>query len=162
MATLYPNISFEAMIVDNTSMQLVRRPSFLVFSLPLVFDPNHSQMWPPSLIFCPAAQQVSKPHQFDVLVTPNLYGNIGALGALDNCTPMLLLPRESHALFSLPSQSETLAPALSEAPPLCPASTLATTLPSLSPYVQSPFPSHHTSLAWRGVVICPAPNLHVA
>jgi len=37
----YPNIAFEGMIVDNTSMQLV-----------------------------------SKPQQFDVLVCPNLYGNI--------------------------------------------------------------------------------------
>lgn len=47
VASLYPNISFEPMIVDNTSMQLV-----------------------------------SKPHQFDVMVTPNLYGNIvGNIGA---------------------------------------------------------------------------------
>jgi isocitrate dehydrogenase (NAD+) len=37
----YPNIAFEGMIVDNTSMQMV-----------------------------------SRPQQFDVLVTPNLYGNI--------------------------------------------------------------------------------------
>lgn len=41
MSTLYPKIEFEAMIVDNTCMQLV-----------------------------------SNPHQFDVMVTPNLYGNI--------------------------------------------------------------------------------------
>eukprot|EP00043_Microstomoeca_roanoka_P025013 m.7289 g.7289 ORF g.7289 m.7289 type:complete len:367 (+) comp5150_c1_seq1:107-1207(+) len=47
VASLYPNIVFEAMIVDNTSMQLV-----------------------------------SKPQQFDVMVTPNLYGNIvGNIGA---------------------------------------------------------------------------------
>nr|XP_054765884.1 isocitrate dehydrogenase [NAD] subunit beta, mitochondrial-like [Lytechinus pictus] len=41
ISTLYPKIEFEAMIVDNTCMQLV-----------------------------------SNPHQFDVMVTPNLYGNI--------------------------------------------------------------------------------------
>lgn len=41
VAKNYPEIEFEGMIVDNTSMQLV-----------------------------------SKPHQFDVLVCPNLYGNI--------------------------------------------------------------------------------------
>lgn len=41
VAKNYPNIAFEGMIVDNTSMQLV-----------------------------------SKPQQFDVLVCPNLYGNI--------------------------------------------------------------------------------------
>ncbi|CAB4069807.1 IDH3 [Lepeophtheirus salmonis] len=41
IAELYPNIEFEKMIVDNTTMQLV-----------------------------------SKPHQFDVMVMPNLYGNI--------------------------------------------------------------------------------------
>ncbi|EGD76469.1 isocitrate dehydrogenase subunit gamma [Salpingoeca rosetta] len=47
VASLYPNIVFEAMIVDNTSMQLV-----------------------------------SRPQQFDVVVTPNLYGNIvGNIGA---------------------------------------------------------------------------------
>jgi len=41
VAKLYPNIEFESMIVDNTTMQLV-----------------------------------SKPQQFDVMVMPNLYGNI--------------------------------------------------------------------------------------
>ena len=41
IAQLYPNIEFETMIVDNTTMQLV-----------------------------------SKPQQFDVMVMPNLYGNI--------------------------------------------------------------------------------------
>uniref|UniRef100_C1C2H4 Isocitrate dehydrogenase [NAD] subunit, mitochondrial n=1 Tax=Caligus clemensi TaxID=344056 RepID=C1C2H4_CALCM len=41
IANLYPNIEFEKMIVDNTTMQLV-----------------------------------SKSHQFDVMVMPNLYGNI--------------------------------------------------------------------------------------
>jgi len=41
VAQLYPNIEFEQMIVDNTTMQLV-----------------------------------SKPQQFDVMVMPNLYGNI--------------------------------------------------------------------------------------
>merc|ERR1711983_57070 len=41
IAELYPNIEFEAMIVDNTTMQLVSRPD-----------------------------------QFDVMVMPNLYGNI--------------------------------------------------------------------------------------
>merc|ERR1719466_65677 len=41
VAALYPNIEFESMIVDNTTMQLV-----------------------------------SKPQQFDVMVMPNLYGNI--------------------------------------------------------------------------------------
>jgi len=41
IAELYPNIEFEAMIVDNTTMQLV-----------------------------------SNPQQFDVMVMPNLYGNI--------------------------------------------------------------------------------------
>eukprot|EP00730_Choanoeca_flexa_P020277 TRINITY_DN9911_c0_g1_i3.p1 TRINITY_DN9911_c0_g1~~TRINITY_DN9911_c0_g1_i3.p1 ORF type:complete len:359 (+),score=105.20 TRINITY_DN9911_c0_g1_i3:17-1093(+) len=47
VAELYPDIEFEAMIVDNCSMQLV-----------------------------------SRPQQFDVMVTPNLYGNIvGNIGA---------------------------------------------------------------------------------
>ncbi|EDQ87472.1 uncharacterized protein MONBRDRAFT_37916 [Monosiga brevicollis MX1] len=47
ISALYPDIVFEPMIVDNTSMQLV-----------------------------------SKPQQFDVMVTPNLYGNIiGNIGA---------------------------------------------------------------------------------
>ncbi len=41
MAELYPNIQYESMIVDNTTMQLV-----------------------------------SHPQQFDVMVMPNLYGNI--------------------------------------------------------------------------------------
>jgi isocitrate dehydrogenase (NAD+) len=41
ISKLYPNIEFETMIVDNTTMQMV-----------------------------------SHPEQFDVLVTPNLYGNI--------------------------------------------------------------------------------------
>jgi len=41
VSKLYPNIEFESMIVDNTTMQLV-----------------------------------SKPQQFDVMVMPNLYGNI--------------------------------------------------------------------------------------
>merc|ERR1711973_1004350 len=41
VAALYPNIEFDQMIVDNTTMQLV-----------------------------------SKPQQFDVMVMPNLYGNI--------------------------------------------------------------------------------------
>jgi len=41
VAKLYPNIAFEQMIVDNTTMQLV-----------------------------------SNPQQFDVMVMPNLYGNI--------------------------------------------------------------------------------------
>jgi isocitrate dehydrogenase (NAD+) len=41
VSALYPNITYNSLIVDNTSMQLV-----------------------------------SKPKQFDVLVTPNLYGNI--------------------------------------------------------------------------------------
>ncbi len=43
VAKKYPNIQFEAMIVDNTCMQLV-----------------------------------SRPQQFDVMVMPNLYGNIVA------------------------------------------------------------------------------------
>lgn len=47
VSALYPNITFDAMIVDNASMQLV-----------------------------------SKPGQFDVVVTPNLYGTIlGNIGA---------------------------------------------------------------------------------
>ena len=41
ISKLYPNIEFEAMIVDNACMQLV-----------------------------------AKPQQFDVMVMPNLYGNI--------------------------------------------------------------------------------------
>ena len=41
MAEKYPDIEFESMIVDNTTMQLV-----------------------------------SNPQQFDVMVMPNLYGNI--------------------------------------------------------------------------------------
>ena len=41
IAALYPNIEFEAMIVDNASMQMA-----------------------------------SNPQQFDVMVMPNLYGNI--------------------------------------------------------------------------------------
>ena len=41
IAEMYPNIEFETMIVDNTTMQLVSRPD-----------------------------------QFDVMVMPNLYGNI--------------------------------------------------------------------------------------
>ena len=41
VAEKYPNIEFESMIVDNTTMQLV-----------------------------------SNPQQFDVMVMPNLYGNI--------------------------------------------------------------------------------------
>ena len=41
MATLYPDIEFNSMIIDNCAMQLV-----------------------------------SNPHQFDVLLLPNLYGNI--------------------------------------------------------------------------------------
>merc|ERR1719259_1551349 len=41
IAKLYPKITFESMIVDNTTMQLT-----------------------------------SNPHQFDVMVMPNLYGNI--------------------------------------------------------------------------------------
>lgn len=41
IAQYYPNIEFDKMIVDNTTMQLV-----------------------------------SKPQQFDVMVMPNLYGNI--------------------------------------------------------------------------------------
>ncbi len=41
IAKLYPKIEFEAMIVDNCTMQMV-----------------------------------SSPHQFDVMVLPNLYGNI--------------------------------------------------------------------------------------
>jgi len=41
MQQLYPNVNFEAMIVDNCTMQMV-----------------------------------SNPQQFDILVMPNLYGNI--------------------------------------------------------------------------------------
>ncbi len=55
IAELYPDIEFETMIVDNTTMQLV-----------------------------------SNPQQFDVMVMPNLYGNIidnlasGLVGGTDN------------------------------------------------------------------------------
>lgn len=62
---MYPEIAFEPMIVDNTSMQLV-------CILILLSSRLNSHM----------SKKVSKPHQFDVMVTPNLYGNIvGNIGA---------------------------------------------------------------------------------
>jgi isocitrate dehydrogenase (NAD+) len=63
VAALYPKITFSPMIVDNTSMQLVRLAPLHPVSL-------HS------FTHCSADAQVSKPKQFDVMVTPNLYGNI--------------------------------------------------------------------------------------
>ncbi|CAF5003638.1 unnamed protein product, partial [Rotaria magnacalcarata] len=62
VASLYPNIKLETMIVDNTCMQLV-----------------------------------SKPQQFDVLVAPNLYGNIVSNLAAGLVGGAGMVPGESYS-----------------------------------------------------------------
>lgn len=68
VAARYPQITFENMIVDNTTMQVVDLPNFTASC------PGH----PGFLTLSPflAPQLVSRPQQFDVMVMPNLYGNI--------------------------------------------------------------------------------------
>ena len=70
IAELYPNIEFEAMIVDNTTMQLV-----------------------------------SNPQQFDVMVMPNLYGNI-----IDNLAAGLVGGKSIGGCYSSDIPKETLLP----------------------------------------------------
>lgn len=68
MAAGYPQITFESMIVDNTTMQ--------VGGLPLP-QRGPAPVFPSLLLsFLLALQLVSRPQQFDVMVMPNLYGNI--------------------------------------------------------------------------------------
>ena len=59
VATLYPNIEFRSMIIDNCCMQVCCPPP------PTPQDLNRFVL-----------QLVSNPQQFDVMVMPNLYGNI--------------------------------------------------------------------------------------
>ncbi|KAK4805553.1 hypothetical protein QYF61_022588 [Mycteria americana] len=65
VAAEYPEISFRSMIVDNTTMQV---------------GPGHPGPSAPPLpvtpVTPPCPQLVSRPQQFDVMVMPNLYGNI--------------------------------------------------------------------------------------
>uniref|UniRef100_A0A5F9CT22 Isocitric dehydrogenase subunit gamma n=1 Tax=Oryctolagus cuniculus TaxID=9986 RepID=A0A5F9CT22_RABIT len=89
VAAGYPQIAFESMIVDNTTMQVGSSPSrahvHTHTPTPLPWLGGLSP-WTPrlpapvllSLLFSPfsALQLVSRPQQFDVMVMPNLYGNI--------------------------------------------------------------------------------------
>ena len=84
IASLYPNIKFDNMIVDNTTMQvllLFSYDSFSVFTKPKYFicciltchqNKNHNL----TTFLTSFSQMTSNPQQFDVLVMPNLYGNI--------------------------------------------------------------------------------------
>ncbi|KAL0588390.1 Isocitrate dehydrogenase [NAD] subunit gamma, mitochondrial [Plecturocebus cupreus] len=75
VAAGYPQITFENMIVDNTTMQVLACPA----PSPC---PGCPELLAPCSRICPSAsplldpQLVSRPQQFDVMVMPNLYGNI--------------------------------------------------------------------------------------
>lgn len=63
MASKYPNIQFDNMIIDNASMQVSKfKASFLI-----MFFTKYLLI---------SLKLVSNPHQFDVMLMPNLYGNI--------------------------------------------------------------------------------------
>lgn len=100
VAELYPKIKFETMIIDNCCMQV--RPSSCLYS--------HSAEGRQGVEFTslPPPQLVQNPYQFDVLVMPNLYGNI-----IDNLAAGLVggagvVPGESYsaeyAVFEMVSE----------------------------------------------------------
>ena len=65
VSKLYPKIAFESMIVDNTCMQVhLRFHNYFTDCISLV---TNRFVLP---------QLTSNPEQFDVMVMPNLYGNI--------------------------------------------------------------------------------------
>nr|KAF6330080.1 isocitrate dehydrogenase (NAD(+)) 3 non-catalytic subunit beta [Myotis myotis] len=94
IAELYPKIKFDTMIIDNCCMQV--RPSLCVHSLSAEGEQGveftsllHAHISP--------CQLVQNPYQFDVLVMPNLYGNI-----IDNLAAGLVggagvVPGESYS-----------------------------------------------------------------
>lgn len=105
IAELYPKIKFETMIIDNCCMQV--RLSLCVHSLSAEGGQAveftsllHAHISP--------CQLVQNPYQFDVLVMPNLYGNI-----IDNLAAGLVggagvVPGESYsaeyAVFEMVSE----------------------------------------------------------
>uniref|UniRef100_A0A8D0ZXX9 Isocitric dehydrogenase subunit gamma n=1 Tax=Sus scrofa TaxID=9823 RepID=A0A8D0ZXX9_PIG len=70
VAAGYPHITFENMIVDNTTMQVGPRPA----APPALGARGFGARAPARPLLAP--QLVSRPQQFDVMVMPNLYGNI--------------------------------------------------------------------------------------
>jgi isocitrate dehydrogenase (NAD+) len=68
VAARYPQITFENMIVDNTTMQVISPPGSIAC--------YPGSPWLLTLSLLLALQLVSWPQQFDVMVMPNLYGNI--------------------------------------------------------------------------------------
>lgn len=66
MAKEYSNIEFESMIVDNASMQLVRTICFIDSVCTRIIV---AAKWILSF-------KVKRPQQFDIMLMPNLYGNI--------------------------------------------------------------------------------------
>lgn len=72
VASGYPDITFDSMIVDNTTMQVSVNVNIYMFIL--IQRRKHNLAL--SILFHVFSQLVSKPHQFDVMVMPNLYGNV--------------------------------------------------------------------------------------
>lgn len=69
VASGYPDIEFDSMIVDNTTMQV----NYSCTNN----QTNHADSSVLYLLWlCSFFQLVSKPQQFDVMVMPNLYGNV--------------------------------------------------------------------------------------
>jgi isocitrate dehydrogenase (NAD+) len=50
IASLYPNIKFDAMIVDNTTMQVMNNiPFFMTMALQLFFSNHQDDLTPPTI-----------------------------------------------------------------------------------------------------------------
>ncbi len=71
VASGYPDIEFDSMIVDNTTMQV---------NYSCTNNQTNHSVEDSSVLYllwlCSFFQLVSKPQQFDVMVMPNLYGNV--------------------------------------------------------------------------------------
>lgn len=67
VASGYPEITFDSMIVDNTTMQVTTQIQLKQHLLVCLNVNSNTAL---------CSQLVSKPQQFDVMVMPNLYGNV--------------------------------------------------------------------------------------
>lgn len=108
VAELYPKIKFETMIIDNCCMQVRPSPHLHLTVLGAGVGGAGCAIYFYPL--CPhfPLQLVQNPYQFDVLVMPNLYGNI-----IDNLAAGLVggagvVPGESYsaeyAVFEMVSE----------------------------------------------------------
>jgi isocitrate dehydrogenase (NAD+) len=102
ISEMYPSIKFETMIIDNCCMQVKTKVinELIKIALARAFLIGYERQLKFFSFFLSNSffnKLVSKPQQFDVMVLPNLYGNIVANLAVGLVGGAGIVPGESYS-----------------------------------------------------------------